>query len=158
RVAHHLHGRIVELVHIDMRGAESLERPLQREGDVSGIEVHPDAAVIEIPADLRRDVHVLAMAFECLTEDLLAVAPSVYICGVDEIHSELDGPPDGGNGFRVVGRTVRVPVRIAANRPRTEPDFGDLQPCATENSTLHLPRVASCVLRTFADCCCRLGA
>src|SRR5439155_21021648 len=144
--------------HSDMRCTESLERPLEAEVDVSGIEVHSDVAVVEVPDDLRRDVHVLSMAFECLTEDLLAVAPSVYICGVDEIHPELDGPPDGGNGFRVVGRTVRVPMGIAADRPCTEPDLGDLQPRATENSTLHLSRVASCVLRTFADFCCRLGA
>src|SRR6266571_8507105 len=115
-----------------MRGAESLQRPLQGECDVSGIEVHPDASVIEIPANLRRDVHVLTMAFESLAENLLAVAPSIYICGVDEIHPELDGASDGGDGFRVVSRTVRVPVRIPADRPCTEPDFGDLQPRATE--------------------------
>src|SRR6266571_988711 len=132
-----------------MRGAESLERALQGEGDVSGIEVHPDASVIEIPTDLCRDVHVLVVAFECLAENLLAVAPSVYICGVDEIHPELDGAPDGGDGFRVVGRTVRIPMGIAADRPCTEPDFGDLQPRATEDSSLHLSCVASCVLRTL---------
>src|SRR5947208_17167776 len=97
------------------------------------------------------------MAFECLTEDLLAVAPSVHIRGVDEIHPELGGAPDRGDRFRVVGRTVRVPVRIPANRPRAEPDFGDLQPCATDDAGLHLARVAACVLSTFATRRYRLG-
>ena len=140
RIAHHLRRRVVELVQIDVIRAQPFERPLEGEGDVPGVEVHPDAPVVEVSADLRRDAHLFAAALEGLSEDLLAVSPAVHVRRVEEGAPELDRPAHGGDGGRVVGRTVRVPAVVPADRPCAEANLGDLQTCASERPVPHPSR------------------
>src|SRR2546428_285404 len=90
-----------------------------------------------------------AAAVERLSEDLFAVAPSVHVCRVEEVHTQVDRVADRSDRFCVVRGTVRVPVGVAPDRPGAEPDFGDLQPCATERPGLHRRCERSGVVRTF---------
>ena len=85
---------------------EPLERALEGECDVSRIEVHSDSAMVEVTADLRRDMNVVPTILEGLAEDLLAVAPPVYVRRVDEIHAEFDRAAECGDRFCVVRRAV----------------------------------------------------
>ena len=96
-VPHHLGGRIVQLVQVHVVRTEPLEGPFEREGDVPRLEVHADAAVVEVPADLRREEDLVPAVFEGLTEDLLAVPPAVDVRGVEEVHSEIECSADCGD-------------------------------------------------------------
>ncbi len=97
RIAHHLGRRIVELVDVDVVPPEPLQRPLEGEGNVSRIEVHSDASVIEIAADLGGDVHTVSTGVKRLSEDFFAVTPPVHVRGVKEVDTHVDRPVDRGD-------------------------------------------------------------
>ena len=106
RIRHHRKRRVVELVHVNVVRPETLQRSLEREGDVSGIEVHAHAAMVEVAADLRSEEHVLAVVLQGLPEDLLAVAPSVDVGCVEKVAAEICRTAHRTDGNGVVRRTV----------------------------------------------------
>ena len=128
----------MELIHVNVVRAESLERPFQRKRDVPRIEIHPDAAVVEVAAHFRRQDDGVAAALERLAEDLLAATPAVDVGRVEEVHPEIDGPLDGCDRLPVVGGSVRVPVRVPTNGPCAESDLRDSEARPTEDACVHL--------------------
>jgi hypothetical protein len=114
-----LDARVVELVEVDVVGAQPLEAVLAGLADELGFPalaaflVVPPARGLEVVAELGGDDDVLALLLrEGVAEDLLAVAVSVGVGGVEEgyalfdgVAEEVDGvvvfdftPPAGGDG------------------------------------------------------------
>ena len=93
--------------------------------------------MIEVAANLRREEHLVAAALEGQAEDLLAVAPTVHVGRVEEIHTEVDGLPHRVDRVCVLRGTVRIPVGIPADRPSPEADFGHLETRSSEGAASH---------------------
>src|SRR5438034_1160195 len=137
RVRHQFRGRVVQLIEVHVVRAESLQGSIQGEREVARVEVHPNASAVKVSADLRRQEHLFPAAFEGLSEDFLTVAPAVHVGGVEEVDSEVNGPADRLDGFRVLRGTIRIPVRIPADRPRAEAYLGHVEARPAEWTSLH---------------------
>src|SRR5437879_6466405 len=116
---------------------QALERPLEGERDVSGIEIRADSPMVEIAAHLRGEVHLIPASLQGLAEDLLAVPPSVHVRGIEEVHAEVDRLLYCGDRLPVVRRAVRIPMGVPADRPGPESDFRDLEAGLPERPSLH---------------------
>src|SRR5438093_1043613 len=137
RVRHQFRGRVVQLIEVHVVRAESLQGSIQGEREVARIEVHPNASAVKVSADLRRQEHLFPAAFRGLSEDFLPVAPAVHVGGVEEVDAEVNGPADRLDGFRVLRGTIRIPVRIPADRPRAEAYLGHVEARPAEWTSLH---------------------
>src|SRR5207247_10962895 len=98
------------------------EGPRERERHGSGIEIPAGSPMVEIAADLRREVHLIPASLQGLAEDLLAVPPSVDVRGIEEVHAEVDRLLYRGDRLPVVRRTVRIPMGVSADRPAPDSD------------------------------------
>src|SRR5207247_6631514 len=67
----------------------------------------------------------------------LEVAPAVHVGGVTELAAGVTGPADRLDGFRVLRGTIRIPVRIPADRPRAEAYLGHVEARPAEWTSLH---------------------
>ena len=136
-IRHRLRGRVVQLVEVHMVRPQALERPLEGERDVSGIEIRADSPMVEIAAHLRGEVHLIPASLQGLAEDLLAVPPSVHVRGIEEVHAEVDRLLYRGDRLPVVRRAVGIPMGVPADRPGPESDFRDLEAGLPERPSLH---------------------
>src|SRR5581483_9677767 len=90
----------VLVVEVDVVGAETPERPLDRRADGLGAPVRP--AVAERADELRRHHELVTTALDRPADELLVRAASVHLGRVEERDPELERPVDGRDRFRVV--------------------------------------------------------
>ncbi len=135
-VADGLETRVVELVEIDAVGLQSAQTFLARPADeIRRPVVGPLAlaglhagVIIEIVAEFRGDHDVVTASLECLGQHDLALAVTVDVCRVEEVHAEIAGlaqQPDTG-----VVILIRDAPHLGADRPHAKANFGDLEVCA----------------------------
>src|SRR4029453_6862108 len=91
-----------------------------------------------VPAEpaLGEREHFAGRLAQHLADDLLRVPEAVHRGGVDPVHPGVERVVQGGDGLLVVLRSPAVAAR-AADRPRTDPDDGDLRPVLAERAELH---------------------
>src|SRR5947208_13973149 len=89
-IRHRLRGRVVQLVEVHMVRPQALERPLEGERDVSGIEIRADSPMVEIAGHLRREVHLISTSLDGAAEDLLAVPPALDVRGSEASHARAE--------------------------------------------------------------------
>src|SRR5437868_5748284 len=85
---------------------------------------------------------VLAPCAQCAAEQLLRAARAIIRRGIDERHTEVDGPLDGRDHLVVVATAV---LRIA-HLPAAEPDGRDAETSVAELALLHLTTLAPSVV------------
>ena len=106
----------VLVVEVDVVGAETLERPLDRRADGLGAAVRP--AVAERADELRRHDVVVPAALDRAADELLVGAAAVHLGRVEERDPELERPVDRGDRLRVVaapaveGRHAHAPEAL----------------------------------------------
>ena len=131
----------VLVVEVDVVHVQPAERGVDRLPHVIGRAVDRSPAVVEPPvAELRCEDHLVAPAGDRPADQLLVRALSVDVRRVEKRDPELEGPVNGRDRFRFVGRPV--PGR---HPHATEALLRDLETFAAEGSALHLilPRRSS---------------
>ena len=140
-----VHARVVQLVEVDVVGAQAAQRRFER---APGVGRRPvvralgllvvRAVGVEHVAELRRDlvgVARTARALERRADELLVEALAVGVAGVEERHAEVERAGDE----RVRMLVLAPPVR--PERPRAEADRGGLEIGVAEAATPHRARV-----------------
>ncbi len=119
----------VLVVEVDVVGTETAERGLAGVLDVGG--VSPDGAVGGIApphdAEFGGYHHLVPSSGNGPTHQLLVAVGAVHVGGVQEVHSEVEGPMNGGDRLGVV--TVAVELTHAH---ASEPFGRDGEPLGTE--------------------------
>ena len=118
----------VDLVEIDRVNAEPRQAGLDLAADRVPLEAvhHAAAAAVEQPG-LGEHVRAPLDALQRAAHDPLRVPEAVDSRRVDPVDTELQRPLDRGHRLGVV---LRAPAELpvpAPDRPRAEPDTGDLQ-------------------------------
>ncbi len=127
----------MQLEQVDVVGAQTLERALHREAQVSGREVQTQVGFVEVGADFGREDNLIAHVLERLAEQRFGVSVPVHVRRVEEGAAELECVTDRAGGLRVVGRAVRIAEPVAADRPGPETDFADGESGAAERAAVH---------------------
>ena len=119
--------RPVNLVEIDIVGAQAAKAAFKLQAKAVGGRVGEDAALVPFQAGLGGDVKVLAAAKETHSpaDDLLGASVAVDGRCVDEIDAALDGAEAGCDGH-IVGNAAPVQP---ANLPGSQTDAGDFHAC-----------------------------
>src|SRR5581483_8210820 len=76
---------------------------------------------------LREHVRALGKTLECTADDLLGATEAVGGGGVDPVDAVLERVVDRGDRLLVVLRSPAELPAAATDRPRAEPDAGDLK-------------------------------
>ena len=125
-----------------MVAAEALERRIDRPPDVlTRAAGSVPVRSLHVHAELRRDDEVVRAAGEGLTDDALARARSVDVCGVEERDAGVDGSGENLEGCLTVDPAAEV---VAA-----ETDAGDGEGRAAEHVPVHRSIVCQ---RRRAEC------
>src|SRR5215207_9275250 len=131
--------RPVELVEVDVVGAEALEALLQLEPDrlrpqvVGGLVV---LAAVPGPAALGEHQLPAGALAQHLPDDLLGVPEPVHGGRVDPGHAGVEGLVEGGDRLVVVLRAPAEPPR-PADRPGAHADHRELGPVPAQPAELH---------------------
>ena len=106
---------------------------LHRLADVRGaaVETH-HLPVLDLPPELGRQDHLVALARERLAQELLVGEGPIDLGGVEEGDPQLQGPVEGGEGLDIVGGAVRLAHPHAA-----EAEGADRQSLGAEGAGLH---------------------
>jgi hypothetical protein len=97
-------GRVpaVDLVEVEVVGAEAAQRVLDRDHDPAAGAAAVVRVVVEGHEELRREHDVVAASGEGLADDDLGLALGVDVGGVDEVDPGVQRPVDGLDAFVVV--------------------------------------------------------
>ena len=121
----------MDLVQVDVVGAEPAEALLDLVTDPAAGVALPVHAFAHLAVHLRREHHLVAPAFERLADDLLRLALRVHVGGVDEVHAVVE---------RVVNDAHTVGVIAVAPEPEhhgAEALYGYLDAGLAERALLH---------------------
>src|SRR5256886_10778049 len=129
----------MQLIQVEVIGLKPLERTVQSESQVPRIEVHSDAAMVEVASHLRGEEHVFAAALQSLAENFLAVPPAVDVGGIEEVHPEFDRSSHGLDRSRIRRRAIRIPVGVPPNGPCAKPDLGHRETGSAQGLASHRP-------------------
>src|ERR1017187_4150710 len=96
--------------------------------------VDPDEFALFIPyiAEFGCEENFRAAVFDCLTDKAFVLAAAVHIGGIGKGEPQVEGPVDGGNGFRIVLRTVEL-----GHAHTAEAESSNLRTVFAEHSCLH---------------------
>jgi hypothetical protein len=135
-----VHAGVVELVEVDVVGAEAAQaglEPLAHEGTVPALRALALgvllAAGLEVVAEFGRDLDLIAVGRKHAADQLLVGAPAVSVTGVEEGDPQLQRLLDQANAGGL--RHLAPPVR--AERPRPEADLRGGQVGVAEAPLLH---------------------
>lgn len=130
----HVRVDAVQVVEVDVVGAQVAQGAVGRAADVLGGRVVPDegAVVGELDPGLGGHDGRLAAAGQSLAEELLVAEGAVALGGVEEGDAQLQGAVDGGERFGLVGGAV-----VGAHPHQAEAFGADLQSLAAQCADLH---------------------
>jgi hypothetical protein len=89
-----------------------------------------EMALADDETELRRDLHLVAPAFQRAAQQFLVREGTIHFGRVEQGAAQVDGAVDRRDGFGVVGRAVSVAHAHAA-----QPDGGDLQSLGSQLSS-----------------------
>jgi hypothetical protein len=97
-------------VDVDVVDAESLQAVGEEVLDRcrAAVEAAPTAAGIAHRAELHREQHLVATAFDGAADEHFIVAHAVEIAGVEEIDAVVDGGVDRGDAFCLVALAIHA--------------------------------------------------
>jgi len=113
--------RPVELIQVEVLGAESPQAPLAGRSDLFGAEPRPFGH----GGDLGGEPDLVPATRHRLTDELLRPAPAVDLGRVDPIDAAVEHAPDGVQHL-ALGRWP-APFGATAGLPGSEPDHGQLR-------------------------------
>lgn len=136
----------VELVQVDVVGAETLQRCGERAaGVLRGVVGTGEGAglLVEDVAPLGGEDHVVPALAERAAEDAFAVPRAVGVGGVEERDTQIEGAPDRPYGLLVVdlAPAERLPARVLplpADGPAAEAESAHVDTAAAEGPDVRL--------------------
>jgi hypothetical protein len=138
-LAHPLVGPDVELLDVDRLETEVLQAalgaghdPVGRE-DLLWAQAGPGRPLHVLRRDLAGDVDRRGRLAHGGADQLLAVAVTVRVGGVEEVDAVLDREPESPQGFVVVGSDPPRPT----DPPGSEAELGDLETCLAQRPVAH---------------------
>lgn len=130
QLGHRAHGLLdrnirvhpVLVVEVDVVHAEALQGGVTRRADVvrAAVDAHAGAVRESLVAELRGQLHLLALIADGFADELLIGERPVHVGGVEEGDAEVEGPVDGGDAIGVGGGAVELGHAHAA-----KPEAGD---------------------------------
>jgi hypothetical protein len=125
----------VLVVEVDVVGAQPLERRVARPADVLGAAVHAEVAPVLCPLvpELGGQLHLLPPSLDGAPDQALVGERAVHVGRVEEIHAEVEGAVDGGDGFVIVPAGVELRHAHAA-----EAEGGDGEVVGTDGAMREL--------------------
>src|SRR4051794_16650053 len=129
----------MELIEIDVVGAEALEAHLAGADDLLPRRAIVVRACAHRHAGLRGDEHLVAPALNRLAKDLLRQASRITVGGVEHVRTSRKSYVDKLGGFLDVGRApLSQNLAASAEGSRTEDEGRDLQPRSSKRAILHV--------------------
>jgi len=126
----------VDLVEVDVVGAEMVEARVDSLAEPLGARVADDAVALRPQAALRGEHDLVAPGAQLLAErlrhELLGSPEAVGLGGVEEADPEFESATDGRHVLPLVQRPP-----VAAELPRAEADARHLEAAAAEDGSLH---------------------
>ncbi len=134
----------VHLVQVDVVGAETAQRVLDRAEDpATGPAADVRVVGVHRHEELGREDHLVASPLQRLADDLLRDAGGVHVGGVDEVDARVQSAVDDPD------RVFAVVVAPGAEHHRAEAQGADLHAGSSERSVVHRQSfVSSCALLT----------
>ena len=159
-----LHCWIVELVEVNVVGAEATQALFASVAYVVGIESmgtlflshekQEEIVIVEVIADLGADDDVVSLLGEGLDQDFFTVALAIGVGGVEEGDAEFGGFLKESNGVGFVD----IAPPYGGDGPEAEPDFGEGQVGPWELAMLHGRRTGRGVTESSRACLIRATA